>query len=236
MNHMRSEAAIALAREALALAEQVDDQANISNALAILGAIALASGNDGEAATYFTDSYAAAARAGTAGDMGLVVLNLGEIARKRGDLERAGDYLEEALALVRTNDMTWGIANTLTLLGRLACQQHFYDRAKVRYQESLELFRRLGNATYIAWCLEGVAALADAGQRYDHVARLCAAAAVLRTKANTPLPPAEQEDIDRIVMTSRAELGEKEFAEEWEVGSKLTQDDAIAYALAGLSA
>ena len=120
MYHGRSDRAVALAGEALALAEWAGDQANISNALAILGAVALASGKDDEAAAYFSDSYAAASRAGDEGDTGLALLNLGEIARKRGDLERAGEFLEEALALVRARDFPWGIANTLTLLGHLA--------------------------------------------------------------------------------------------------------------------
>ena len=104
----------------------------------------------------------------------------------------------------------------------------------MRYQESLALFRTLGNPTYIAWSLEGVAALADAEQRYDRAARLCAAAATLRARAHTPLPPAEQEEVDRIVMTARAELGEKAFAQDWEIGSTLAQDDAITFALTGL--
>jgi predicted ATPase/transcriptional regulator with XRE-family HTH domain len=235
MNLGRTDKAIALAREALALAERVDDQSNISNALAILGAIALASGKDDKADSFFAASYAAATRAGDDGAKSLALLNLGEIARKRDDLERAGEFLEESLALVQANDMTWGIANTLTLLGLLSCQQHDYARAKTRYRESLTLFRTLGNPTYTAWSLEGVVALAYAEQRYERAVKLCAAATVLRAGAHTPLPPAEQEEVDRIVMTARAELGERAFAENWEAGASLAQDDAVAYAIAGLS-
>ena len=35
-----------------------------------------------------------------------------------------------------------------------------------------------------------------------------AAAAVLRVEAQTPLPPTEQDDFDKVVMTARAELDE----------------------------
>jgi tetratricopeptide (TPR) repeat protein len=253
----RGERARAFAEEALALAERTGDQADRSHVLALLGSILLAGGAEEEAATYFTESYAAAKRAGDhpgsihplsrslaerdaaakrAGappTMGLALLNLGELARKRGDLARAREFLEEALASVRAVDMTWGIANILTLLGHLACQQQDYAHAKVRYRESLALYHGLGNATYIAWCLEGIAAVALAQGSYQHTIRLCAAAAALRVAAQTPLPPTEQDDFDRTVMTARAELDEQTFTEEWRNGSSMTQDDAISSALLG---
>jgi tetratricopeptide (TPR) repeat protein len=146
----RRDRARAFAEEALALAEQTGDQADISNALAMLGALALATGFEDEAATYFTESYAAATRSGEERVMGFARLNLAEMARKRGDVVRATELLEENLANVRAIDMTWGIANNLTLLGHLARGQQDYERAKVRYRESLALYHSLGNATYTA--------------------------------------------------------------------------------------
>ena len=116
----RTDRAGTLTRESLALAEGTDNQADISNVLSMLGSIALVTGSQEEATTHFTESYAVAKRAGEAGAMGLALLNLGEIARKRGEVVRATQLLEEALTLVRANEMTWGIANILTLLGHLA--------------------------------------------------------------------------------------------------------------------
>ncbi len=232
----RRDRAFALAEEALAQGERSGDQTEISNALALLGSLALATGAEDEAAAYFTQCYVAAQRAKDAGDphqIPLALLNLGELARKRGDAARATECLEEALANVRAIDMTWGIANILTLLGHLARGQQDYERAKVRYRESLALYHRLGNATYTAWCLEGIAAVACAEGRYQHATRLCAAAAVLRVAAQTPLPPTEQDDFDQVVMTARAELDERAFTEEWKIGSTLAQDDAVSYALMG---
>jgi tetratricopeptide (TPR) repeat protein len=231
LNLGKHDCATALAGEALALAQQTGDQADIGNALARLGAVALAAGQEEQAATYFSESYAAANRAGEEGAKGLALLNLGEIARKRGDVAQATTFLEACLSLVRANEMTWGIANVLTLLGHLARQQQNYEQAKVRYGESLALYHRLGNATYTAWCLEGIAAVAAAEQRYAHATRLCAAAAALRAAAHTPLLPTEQEDVDKVVMTVRAALDELTFGEEWRIGSTMPPDAAIAYAL-----
>jgi predicted ATPase len=235
----RNERARALAREALALAKQTGDEFEITHVLATLGSIALASGKEDEASAYYTESYAAAKRADDAGDarpIGLALLNLGELARKRGELAHATVLLEEALARTQALDMTWGIANILTLLGHLARQEQDYERAKRRYRESLRIYQRLGNATYTAWCLEGIAAVAGAQGSYERATRLAAAAAVLRRAAHTPLPPAEQEDFDKVVMTARAELDESVFTEQWNIGSTLTQDEAISYALQALPA
>jgi predicted ATPase/DNA-binding XRE family transcriptional regulator len=234
-----NERAKALAREALALAKQTGDQFEITHVLATLGSIALASGKEDEAGAYFTESYEAAKRADDAGDarpIGLALLNLGELARKRGEFAYATVLLEEALARTRALDMTWGIANISTLLGHLARQEQGYERAKRRYQESLRIYQRLGNATYTAWCLEGIAAVSCAEGSYERATRLAAAAAVLRRAAHTPLPLGEQEDFDKVVMTARAELDESVFTQQWDIGSTLTQDDAISYALQWLPA
>ncbi len=233
-----NERAEALARESLALAKQTGDQFEITHVLATLGSIALASGKEEEASAYFTESYEASKRANDAGDarpIGLALLNLGELARKRGEFAYATALLEEALARTRALDMTWGIANILTLLGHLARQEQDYERAKRCYRESLTIYQQLGNATYTAWCLEGIAAVACAQGNYERATRLAAAAAVLRRAAHTPLPSPEQEDFDRVVMTARAELDESVFTEQWNIGSTLTQDEAISYALMGLA-
>ncbi len=235
----RNERAEVLAREALGLAKQTGDQFEITHVLATLGSVALASGKEDEASAYYTESYAAAKRADDAGDarpIGLALLNLGELARKRGEFTHATAFLEEALARTRALDITWGIANILTLLGHLAREQQDYEQAKGRYRESLAIYQRLGNATYTAWCLEGIAAVACAEGSFERATRLAAAAAVLRVAAHTPLPRTEQEDFDKVVMTARAEADEKAFAEGWRIGSTMTQEAAISYALQGLSA
>jgi len=230
----RADHAAALAGEARGLAERLGDQAATGTALALLGGIALAAGEDDVAAAHSAESYAAATRAREPVGMALALLNLGELARKRGEVARATTLLEEALACVRAIELTYGIANVLTLLGHLARQQGDYARAKGRYGESLALYHQLGNATFTAWCLEGVAGVAGAEGDHRRAARLSGAAAALRAVARTPLPPREQEDVDRSVLTARAELAEEVFAEEWRAGLAMAQGDAVADALGGL--
>src|SRR5258708_12182438 len=88
----RRDRALVLAEEALALAERTEDQSDFSNALALLGSIALARGAEDEAATYFTESYVAAKRAKDAGDphqTSLPLLTLGYLPHTRRHLPPA---------------------------------------------------------------------------------------------------------------------------------------------------
>lgn len=61
--------------------------------------------------------------------------------------------------------------------------------------------------------------------------RLCAAAAAMREQAQTPLPPAERGAFEHTVARAKAALSESVFEEEWIIGSELTHEEAIDYAL-----
>ena len=101
----------------------------------------------------------------------------------------------------------------------------------MRYREALVGFRAFSSPTYIAWCLEGFAAVICAEGCYTQATRLCAAAGALREQTQTPVPPAEREAFEQIVATARAVLDEPAFGEEWTRGARLTHDQAIDYAL-----
>jgi tetratricopeptide (TPR) repeat protein len=233
MGHI--ERATALAREALQLAERLADPAGISDALGNLGRIAQLRGQIEQARTYFEESYLQAKRPGGNSELGRALYNLAGIARLQGDLARASALLEETLSYAHTQNFPWAIANTLTMLGHLAREQHDYPLARIRYRESLERYRTIGNSTYIGWCLEGVAALLRAEHRYVPAIELSAAAATLRLKEQTPLPPSEQKLFDQTVKEARSALDEGAFAQAWAAGTALTQDEAIDYALASIA-
>jgi hypothetical protein len=132
-------------------------------------------------------------------------------------------------------DIGWDIAMITAQLGHLACQQQNYALAKARYRESLVLYGAFGSPNYIALCLEGFAAAVCAEGHYLQAVRLYAVAAALREQAQAPLPPAERAAFEQTVATAKAAIGEPAFEEEWAVGSKLTQDEAIDYALLDVS-
>jgi hypothetical protein len=150
----------------------------------------------------------------------------------QGDLDRATVLLEEALTTTRALQMRWDSAITGTLLGHVARQQQHYPLAKARYRESLLLLREFGSPTYIAWCLEGLAAVLCGEGQAERATYLCAVADALRQRADTPLPPAEREAFEQMVASIKASVGEQAFLQKWAEGAELTQDQAILLALA----
>ena len=223
------------AKEALELAQSIGDQNGMSNAFATLGMIAQVSCKLDEAETAFTESYRYARLTKQGGLMSRALSGLADLARMRGDMVHATALLEEALVHVQAMGMTWDIPIITTLLGHLARQQQNYTMAKMYYRQALLLYRVFSSPTYIASCLEGLAATVCAEGNYVEVTRLYAAAATLRMQAQTPLPLDEHEAFEQSVATAKASLGEPDFAREWNTGKVLTQDEAIDYALSDVS-
>ena len=184
-----------------------------------------------EAERDFSESYTLARQLKHSGLMSRALSHLADLARMRSEVEHATALLEEALANAHVSGMTWDIPIMTTMLGQLARQQQRYDLAKARYREALVRFRAFSSPTYIAWCLEGFAAVICAEGCYTQATRLCAAAGALREQTQTPVPPAEREAFEQIVATARAVLDEPAFGEEWTRGARLTHDQAIDYAL-----
>ncbi len=225
------ERAEAVATKALERGRAGLDHSGMSMAFAILGLVAQMRGKLDEAATYFTESDVHARQTEHLSIRGTALGNRAELARMQGDVVQATALFEEALSGVQSIGMTWAIAGITTLLGHLACQLQNYTLAKARYREALALYRTFGSPTYTAWCLEGFAAALCAEGHDRQATRLCATAATLREQARTPLPPAEQEAFEQTVATAKAALGGPTFAEEWNAGAALTQEQAIDYAL-----
>jgi predicted ATPase/transcriptional regulator with XRE-family HTH domain len=237
VRHGRTEhSAEVYANEALHLARCIGDQNGICNAYATLGMIAQANGKLDEAERAYIESDALARKLKHSGLMSRATSHLSDVASMRGDLEHATALLEEALANARVSGMTWDIPIMTAMLGHLARQQQRYDLAKMHYREALVRFRTFSSPTYIAWCLEGYAAVLNAEGHYIQATRMCAAAAALREQIQAPLLQTQREAFEQTVATARAALGEASFAREWNVGTLLRQDEAIDNALSEMGA
>jgi len=231
LNLGKIERAEAAAREGLRRSVPGGDHSGMSAAYAILGQIAQMRGKVDEAATFFVKSDEHAKRSGIESLLGMALRNLASLALMQGDYVRATALFEERLASARSSGVVWVVANITTLLGYLAGSQQNYSLAKARYREALALFRSFGNPTYTAWCLEGLAATLRAEGQYAQAMRLCAASAAMREQARTPPLPTEWGAFEHTVASAKAALSDSAFEEEWHIGSDLTHDEAIDYAL-----
>ena len=121
------------------------------------------------------------------------LLNLAAAALYGGDLEHAERRLEECLSWSRAGGFKEGIAWSLNLLGYVLRERGEADRARAILQDSLQLHWELGDRWRSASVLEALG-----GLKRDP--RLFGAAAALRTRLGTPVPPVERRQVDRDVL------------------------------------
>lgn len=149
-------AAEAAYREALALAEKLQDaKAQIA---ARIGMARLAAARDhlAEAATALAPALPLARQLNAPERTATVLNNLGEIARARGDLDEAKRRLDEALGIAGAQGRTR--AAVLNNLGEIARAERQLDRALAYYQEAKALNEEVGYMRGLAANLANIGA------------------------------------------------------------------------------
>jgi hypothetical protein len=102
------------------------------------------------------------------------------------------------------------------------------------FEDSLALYREVGNEDGIAYCLAGLAGVAGAEGQPERAARLLGAAEALLEATGVRLIAADRAEYDRNVAAVRAQLDEAAFAAAWAEGRAMAADDweqVVAYAL-----
>jgi non-specific serine/threonine protein kinase len=223
----------ALAREAVALAEQSGDHPGRVWGLQMLSFADRCRGDHESAAAH---AEAAAEQARTLDDDALppflqaFVLNrLGHEAYELGDWSRAEAVLEEALDRWRRLGNPWGTSIVLGKLADVAQGRGDDTRAAALYHESLRLLRGQVNELGTVEILTGLARLAAKGQP-EAAVHLFAAAEAIRTQAGLTAAPALRAKNERALAAARVTLGEEAFAAAWAAGGDLSLDRAIAEA------
>jgi predicted ATPase/predicted Ser/Thr protein kinase len=117
------------------------------------------------------------------------LLNLAAASLYSGDLDRAEARLEECLSWSRAGGFKEGVAWSLNLLGCVLRGREDELHAETMLVDSLRLHWELGDRWRSASVLEALG-----GIRRDP--RLLGAAAGLRARLGTPVPPAEQDQYD----------------------------------------
>jgi tetratricopeptide (TPR) repeat protein len=160
--------------------------------------------------------------------------NLGLIAHFQEDYHRATALYEEALALEREQGHQTSIAMTLGNLGLLAFAQGDYARARALQEDALALWPFITNKPWLARGVEHFALIAAATNEPERAARLFGAAAGLRARLGSTLPPNDQEFNERYIAQAQEQISADVFAAAWAEGEAMALEEAIDYALAGV--
>ena len=155
----------------------------------------------------------------------------GDVARESNDLTAARSFYEQSLAAFSLSRDGWGIASALSDLAGLSWDQGDNDEARRLYGESIQMFQNLGHKRGIARVLECLAANAAAQSNAVQSLRFAGAAAALRERLGTPLTPAEQHKLEKVLEFARRTLGNAAGMTAWMEGWAMPVEQAIQEAL-----
>ena len=150
----------------------------------------------------------------------------------RREYDRAGALCTESLAIRRALGDKGGCAHTLLVLAWITTAQGRLAQAVTTAQESLAIRETMGDRKGVAQALEGLARIASVTGEGAVAARLLAAAERLRRAAGSHPAPTERAEIERVLASLRAELGESAFAAAWAEGMETPVERALAEARA----
>jgi tetratricopeptide (TPR) repeat protein len=157
--------------------------------------------------------------------------NLAMMVYSHGDLRRAAQLTEEAIALFRELGARADVALGLDNLGWIALLQDDLGRAGDIYKESLTLSWDAGMNHIVQGDLEGLACLAGAQGKAERAVRLWAAAQVLHEAKDIPRDPDFLAEADARISAVRTGMGEEAWEEAWRKGRVMTLDEAVSCAL-----
>lgn len=156
---------------------------------------------------------------------------LGQVALKEGNLEQAEALVEECIAKQAKAHFHRDEHNTYLTRGSIALEKGNIQRAGQILHDCLSMTRERHILFMAPANLEALAKLAVANGQCERSARLFAAAATLRKRFGTPLPPVEASAVQKHLEAARSSLEPAVFQSAWEWGAAQPVEDVIAYAL-----
>jgi predicted ATPase/DNA-binding CsgD family transcriptional regulator/Flp pilus assembly protein TadD len=224
-----SRIAVDHAQRALEIASEIDYPIGITHAHHMLG-VALGHIGDFEGAWKHLET--SLAMNPSVGRSSISVLhNLGELAVRQGDFEKAKPFLDESIRSAEEAKDKWNLGAALGTLSWAALRQGDFAQARRHLGESLKVRQDIGDKGGTAWCLEKLAEMAMLQGVPEKGARLLGIAANIRLEANSPVNSADKPDYDRLLASLREYLGQEKFQESWQAGSGMALDSAIQLAL-----
>ena len=181
------------AEGALASARRAGEPRFVANALSNLGAIVLAAGDEQRAEVVLEEAVTLAHDVGDERITALALNNLGDLALATGDYARARPLFEESLDILRARGDTANIARSLFNRGAVDLVLGDHSAAAARFREGLALASDTDDKEDLAWCLEGLAAVAVRERNGERASVLLGAAGGLLAQMGADFKPFERQ-------------------------------------------
>jgi predicted ATPase/DNA-binding SARP family transcriptional activator len=228
-NYQRAEATI---REALRCAWELRVPTEVAVQLSRLAYLAVAQNDLDRAEPLLQHALAASEEFGMGPVTAFARAGLALVAQRGGEIERARDQQDQAVALWRRHGSRSPVGPLLLgWLGTVSELRGDLEQATAFYAELLSWARQHGDSPSAAiGALARLAGVAAAQGDHGRAAQLLGAAAAGHRRVGLPLAPGEQVDVDRVAALARQALGEEAFVEAFARGERLPPAEAVALA------
>jgi non-specific serine/threonine protein kinase len=175
-------------------------------------------------------------RAGNLSGVAWSRYDLGLLARRRREPERAAGLLRESLHAFRELGYAWAIGCSAWALATVEVSRGRVREAADLLGEALAAFLATDDVRGIAQCLEAAAGVACARDTPEAAARLLGAAVAARDRLAAPLPPEEQGAVGAVRLRVRHTLGAEASDDAERAGRALSTTAALGLARDALAA
>lgn len=217
--------------ESLAIRRNLDDKTNIASLLSNLGLNAHEQGDYEVALKRYQEGLEIRRRLGNKWAIASSLNNLGLLILDQGDHMQAQLQLEEAVVLWREVGDRYQLSNTLHSLANVRRAHGDYESARSLYMEGLAISRELGDKWLLCYLLEDIGGLAARQGQAERALRLVGAATILRETINAPLPPADKDKLEQMLIMARQALGDSTATLATAEGRAWSLEQAVDYAL-----
>lgn len=160
------------------------------------------------------------------------LLHLGHLTGyAQGDYAAAQRFYLEALGMFNICQCEDGLTHASANLANVAVELGNVASARVYAQDSLRRYRELDLAWELAQMVNTAAAIATASGDGETAVTLAAASVAHRQRIGVSMPEIYQARYRRIEAATGAPIEETEHQRLWQVGQKLSLDDAVTLAL-----
>jgi DNA-binding CsgD family transcriptional regulator/tetratricopeptide (TPR) repeat protein len=217
----------ALLEESRVRSREAGDVQNHAASLMLLGLLLLLEGDLAQAHTCLEECLTVSREMGYKRNLGLSLLFLGMVAWLQGDVARARSLVEESQVLFKEAGGRGRMAEVFAVQGLISLGEGDFPAARALLEEGFKLSLELDNKWTIAWCLEGLAAVAAAQGEPVRAVRFMGAAQALREAIGTPLLSLSQAMHDMTFTSTRTQLGEQAFDAAWAEGRTMTSEHIL---------
>jgi predicted ATPase/DNA-binding SARP family transcriptional activator len=217
--------------QAIVVSRQAKDWHGLSSSLGTAGERAMLDGKIQLAENYVKEAVLLCRQLKNKLGLCTHLQNSGRIAFAQGEIAQAFVHLHESIEICRETGHRMVYLWSRSHLGYFTLWQGEIARARDIFSETMLEFLKDKSEIGIVFNVEGMASLYVAVGKAEYAARLIGWANVTRVKISNMRLPLEQAEIDKIIAACNVKLGEATFLDAYEVGKKMTLDDAVAYAL-----